>query len=72
VPTVQPIMEPAQRWLWAGSGCSRTPGVPLLRLHHLRHSFASLMLEQRVNVKIVSELLGHSGVQITLDSYSHV
>ena len=30
------------------------------------------MLEQGVNVKVVSEILGHANIQITLDRYSHV
>ena len=37
-----------------------------------RHAHASLLLQQGVHPKIVSERLGHSGVNITLDTYSHV
>jgi integrase len=43
-----------------------------LRFHDLRHAHASLMLAQGTHPKIVSERLGHSGVRITLDTYSHV
>lgn len=43
-----------------------------LRFHDLRHTHASLLLEQGVHPKIVSERLGHSTVGITLDVYSHV
>lgn len=43
-----------------------------IRLHDARHSHATLMMEQGVNPKIVSERLGHSSVSITLDVYSHV
>jgi len=46
--------------------------LPILRLHDLRHTHASLMLKQRVHPKIVSERLGHSSIGITLDTYSHV
>ncbi len=46
--------------------------VPRIRFHDLRHTHASLMLQQGVNPKIVSERLGHATVQITLDTYSHV
>jgi len=42
-----------------------------LRFHDLRHAHASLLLQQGVHPKIVSERLGHSGVGITLDTYSH-
>ena len=42
------------------------------RLHDLRHFFASLLLAQGVELKVVSELLGHSSIQITGDIYAHV
>ena len=47
-------------------------GLPHLRLHDLRHTHATMMMEQGVNPKIVSERLGHASVVITLDTYSHV
>ena len=47
-------------------------GVPHVRLHDLRHTHATLMMEQGINPKIVSERLGHASVAITLDLYSHV
>ena len=43
-----------------------------IRLHDARHTHASLMLKQGVHPKIVQERLGHSSIQITLDTYSHV
>lgn len=43
-----------------------------VRFHDLRHSCASLMLREGIHPKIVSEMLGHSSVAITLDIYSHV
>ncbi|KPV41987.1 site-specific integrase [Alicyclobacillus ferrooxydans] len=46
--------------------------VPKIRFHDLRHTHASLLLQQGVHPKIVSERLGHSNINITLDTYSHV
>ncbi|WP_082130205.1 tyrosine-type recombinase/integrase [Aneurinibacillus tyrosinisolvens] len=46
--------------------------VPQIRFHDLRHTHASLMLKQGEHVKVVSERLGHSKIQMTLDTYSHV
>jgi integrase len=46
--------------------------LPRIRFHDLRHTAASLLLEQGVHPKIVSEMLGHSQIAITLDLYSHV
>ena len=47
-------------------------GLAYLRFHDLRHVHASLLLQQGVHPKIVSERLGHSGIGITMDIYSHV
>jgi integrase len=46
-------------------------GAPLIRLHDLRHTHATLALEAGIHPKIVSERLGHSSVAITMDVYSH-
>lgn len=43
-----------------------------LRFHDLRHTCATLLLSEGVNAKIVSELLGHASITITLNTYSHV
>jgi len=43
-----------------------------IRFHDLRHTCATLLLSQNVNPKIVSEMLGHASITITLDTYSHV
>ncbi len=43
-----------------------------VRLHDLRHAFATALLEEGVHPKIVSEALGHASIGITLDTYSHV
>ena len=45
---------------------------PRIRLHDLRHTWATLALASGVPVKIVSERLGHGSIAITLDTYSHV
>jgi integrase len=46
--------------------------LPPIRLHDLRHTYATLALTAGVHPKIVSERLGHATVGITLDLYSHV
>ena len=50
----------------------RRAGLPDVRFHDLRHTCATLLLMKGVHPKIVSEMLGHSSVSITLDVYSHV
>ena len=49
-----------------------TSGVPKLTIHGLRHTHATILLEQGVNPKVVSERLGHASVATTMDIYSHV
>ena len=51
---------------------ARRAGLPQIRLHDLRHSVASILLAQGVHPKVVSELLGHATIALTLDTYSHV
>lgn len=45
--------------------------VPYLNFHCLRHTFATQMIEKGVDVKTVSSILGHAGVEITMDTYCH-
>ena len=50
----------------------RRCGLKGIRLHDARHTHASLLLKQGVHPKIVQERLGHAGIDVTLDLYSHV
>ncbi|OLO27078.1 integrase [Alkalihalophilus pseudofirmus] len=47
-------------------------GVPDIRFHDLRHTHATIMLQLGEHPKVVSERLGHSKTNVTLDIYSHV
>jgi integrase len=47
-------------------------GLPYIRFHDLRHTHATLLLQQGVHPKVVSERLGHSTIGITMDTYTHV
>jgi integrase len=46
--------------------------LPRIRLHDLRHSWATMALQAGVHPKVVQERLGHAGIAITLDTYGHV
>jgi integrase len=52
-------------------GALEKAGITKIRIHDLRHTAATLLLQEGVNPKVVQELLGHSRVAITLDIYSH-
>jgi integrase len=47
-------------------------GLPRIRFHDLRHTAASLLLRQGTHPKVAQEILGHSQISVTLDTYSHV
>ena len=46
--------------------------LPRSRFHDLRHTAATLMLEQGTHPKVVAERLGHATVNVTLNVYPHV
>lgn len=46
--------------------------LPEIRFHDLRHTAATLMLSGGIHPKVVQEMLGHSQISLTLDTYSHV
>ncbi len=47
-------------------------GLPAIPFHNLRHTCATVLLSKGMHAKFVQELLGHSNIAITLDTYSHV
>jgi integrase len=47
-------------------------GLPDVRFHDLRHSAATILLSMGVHAKVVQEILGHSQISMTMDTYSHV
>lgn len=46
--------------------------TPTVRLHDLRHSCASFLLASGASPRVVMEILGHSGIAITMNTYAHV
>lgn len=47
-------------------------GLPQRRFHDLRHSCATLLLVQGLSPRVVMEVLGHSQIGLTMNTYSHV
>lgn len=44
----------------------------MIRLHDLRHTHGSLLIKDRVPVKVVSERLGHANIAFTIETYQHL
>ena len=51
---------------------TKRAGLPPIRLHDLRHGYATMLGRARVPVKTISAMLGHANVGITLDLYTHL
>jgi integrase len=51
---------------------AKAAGLPRIRFHSLRHTAASLLLAQGVHPRVVMEMLGHSTIALTMNTYSHV
>ncbi|MCP7857976.1 site-specific integrase [Listeria monocytogenes] len=43
-----------------------------ISFHDLRHSAASFLLEQGINIKVIQNILGHSDIKVTLNTYAHI
>jgi integrase len=56
---------------WEQDGARRI-GLPPIRLHDVRHTYATVALQAGVPVKVVSERLGHASIAVTLKIYAHV
>jgi len=50
----------------------KAAGIPQIRFHDLRHTYASLLLAQGENIKYVQNQLGHSSPTVTLNVYAHL
>ena len=46
--------------------------LPIIRFHDLRHTYASLLIEQGENIKYIQSQLGHSTPTVTLNVYAHL
>ncbi|MEC4669206.1 MAG: site-specific integrase, partial [Nitrospirota bacterium] len=53
-------------------GLLRASGLRRIRFHDLRHTFASLLLQQGESPVYVKEQMGHSSIQVTVDLYGHL
>jgi integrase len=49
-----------------------TAGLRRIRFHDLRHSAASILIARGVHPKAIEELLRHSSIQLTMDTYGHL
>lgn len=52
--------------------CAKDAGLPAIRVHDLRHSHASLLIEMGYNILLVSQRLGHEKVDTTWNTYAHL
>jgi len=55
----------------ANAKYSKIAGIKKIRIHDFRHSCASLLINNGANITLVSKYLGHSDIEMTLNTYSH-
>jgi integrase len=70
--TVGTFLDPAHLTTRVFQPLLRRAALPHMRFHDLRHTAATLLLAEGVHAKVVSEMLGHATIGLTLDLYSHV
>ncbi|MFQ5574020.1 MAG: tyrosine-type recombinase/integrase [Terriglobia bacterium] len=66
------VMNPGNLYRRQFLPALRRAGLRKIRLHDLRHTYASLLIAEGENLKYVQQQLGHSSAQITLDRYGHL
>ena len=64
-------MRPSAAYYWM-KRILREAGLPEIRFHDLRHTFATHALTSGVDAKTLSGILGHTNASFTLDTYTHV
>lgn len=47
-------------------------GIPRMRLHDLRHTYASLLIANGESLKYIQEMMGHTSIKVTADTYGHL
>jgi integrase len=70
--TVGGPMDPSHMVRREFANLLKKANVPRIRFHDLRHTAATLLFAQGINPRVVSEMLGHSDIAITLNLYGHV
>lgn len=65
-----PFLEPRTFRVQFKRLCTKV-GIPYRTFHSLRHTYASRLLQAKVDIRTTAELLGHSDVQTTLNTYAH-
>jgi integrase len=68
----KPLLYPRVRSQWKTLKRRLGGEFTGMRFHDLRHAHATLLLHAGVHPKVVSERLGHSSINLTMDTYSHV
>jgi len=58
--------------LGAWYACLEASGIRRIRFHDLRHTYASLLIEQGAHPKYIQEQMGHSSIKVTMDTYGHL
>ena len=67
-----PVLDKGGKPIINNAGEPVMKDVPKYGMHALRHTCASLWIEQGMNPKRIQKLMGHSSIQMTFDRYGHL
>ena len=71
-PTRKGTLNNPKNWLRQWYGLCKEIDIPSYGIHSLRHTWATRALEQNINIKVVSDMLGHASIQTTMNIYQDV
>jgi hypothetical protein len=66
------VLDPSNLFHYHFLPCLEHAGLPRFRFHDLRHTFGSLLIQDGASLAYVKDQMGHSSIQITVDTYGHL
>jgi len=66
------VLDPSNLFHYYFSPCLEHAGLRRFRFHDLRHTFGSLLIQDGASLAYVKDQMGHSSIQITVDTYGHL
>jgi integrase len=66
------VLDPSNLFHYHFLPCLEHAGLRRFRFHDLRHTFGSLLIQDGASLAYVKDQMGHSSIQITVDTYGHL
>src|SRR5208337_5631026 len=66
------VLQPENLYRRCFLPCLERAGLRRFRFHDLRHTFGSLLIQDGASLTYAKEQMGHSSIQVTVDTYGHL